>query len=893
MRTDLTPFPSRLVLVEDEPAHAEAIRRAIANSPHAVSLQVVGTLREYRDVVARQPPDLAMVDLLLPDGRAIDVLTSPPEAGAFPVLVITSHGDERVAVEAMKAGALDYVVKSPEAFASMLRIVERAWREWGLLRSRAEAENSLRTLFDAIPESLFMLDADGRVVAGNETFAARLGTTMDEALGRIAYDLLPVEVAARRRVWLAEALRTGQRAVYEDIRNGRWMQQHLCPVPGADGKPSKVVVFAVDTTERRAAEDQLRIERTRLQVAMRAAKAGAFEWDIRQDRTYWTPELYGLYGLSPEGRIDIGSWRPALHPDDIGHAEQAIHAALASGHYDEEFRVVWPDGSVHWIEARGLVEYDPVDQRPVRMVGINVDVTERHRMEDELREVTDRYKNLVETSFDWVWEVDADGRYTYASGRVRDLLGYEPEEIVGRTPFDLMDPDEATRVLAIWRDISARRAAFAALENTCRHKNGRAVVFETSGIPVVGPKGEFLGYRGMDRDITERRQLEAQFRQAQKLEAIGQLAGGIAHDFNNILAATMMHLELLQASPSLDAETRAALRDIAAENQRAVALTRQLLMFSRRSVLDTKTLDLNAVVGNVHRMLSRLVGEQVDLQFEGGVDLPPVEADAGMLEQVLMNLVLNARDAMPKGGRILLSTMQREFDGTSIAEHGSRRLGRFVCLSVADSGSGMAPETVTRIFEPFFTTKEAGKGTGLGLATVHGIVAQHKGWIEVESTEGKGSVFRVLLPAVGSAATVAAERVKDLRLRRGKETVLLVEDDRSLRVMVTRALTSLGYRVLEAANGQDAMRLWERHGAEIDVLFTDMVMPEGITGLELHDTLRAIKPTLVTIVSSGYSADLVNHGAPTESGVVYLPKPYNLSSLAALIRERLDRAARH
>lgn len=511
----------------------------------------------------------------------------------------------------------------------------------------------------------------------------------------------------------------------------------------------------------------------------------------------------------------------------------------------------------------------------------------RIRADLALRASEQRYRNLVETTFDWIWEVNAEGRYTYASPKVADLLGYRPDEILGRTPFDLMLPDEAARVGAKFREVSAQRIAFSSLENVNRHKDGRLVVLESSGVPIVDGNGKLLGYRGMDRDVTERKKLEDQLRQTQKLEAIGQLAGGVAHDFNNMLAAILMQVSVLQNEPALTEEMREGLGEVDTAARRAAALTRQLLMFSRRSVLAVKPLDLNDVINSLFKMLGRLIGEHIDLRFEGKANLPCVEADAGMLDQVLMNLVVNARDALPKGGRISVSTSQITFDQRAVLNYSERRPGDFVCLAVSDTGIGMDEATRTRIFEPFFTTKESGKGTGLGLATVHGIVAQHKGWLEVESELGKGSVFRVYLPALPAAAESQAAEPEKL-VPGGRETILLVEDEDVVRRIVGQVMRLLGYTVHEAANGMEAMKLWQRVGNTVDLLFTDMVMPEGMTGLELTEQLQQLRPKLRAIISSGYSHEIAQAGISTKAGITYLPKPYVTPTLAKTIRDALD-----
>jgi PAS domain S-box-containing protein len=413
--------------------------------------------------------------------------------------------------------------------------------------------------------------------------------------------------------------------------------------------------------------------------------------------------------------------------------------------------------------------------------------------------------------------------------------------------------------------------------------------FAPEDLPVLQALADYCG-GALERIRSEELAHESQvrYRQAQKLEAVGQLAGGVAHDFNNILAAMMMNLGMLQQRPGLEPEVREFLLDLGRETKRAASLTRQLLMYSRRSVLAIKPVDLNEVVENLLKMLRRLIDENVNLHFEATAGLPQVEADAGMLEQVVMNLVVNARDAMPRGGRILISTTAGEITETNHHSHPDARPGRFVCLATTDTSSGMSAETMGRLFEPFFTTKEAGRGTGLGLATLHGIVAQHRGWVEVESTVGMGSTFRVYLPAMAAPVPVPRTAGAAAPVQRGRETILLVEDDASLRQVATLALRSFGYGVTAAANGQEAVTLWQNGQGQFDLVLTDMVMPEGMTGLELVERLRQHRPALKAIISSGYSTEIIRPGVLTEAGVVYLPKPYETHVLAQIVRAVLD-----
>ena len=399
--------------------------------------------------------------------------------------------------------------------------------------------------------------------------------------------------------------------------------------------------------------------------------------------------------------------------------------------------------------------------------------------------------------------------------------------------------------------------------------------------------GRTVNYVAVKRDVTREMRLESQFRQAQKMEAIGQLAGGVAHDFNNILASTMMNLSLLQESEGLTPPIQETLKELMQEAERAANLTRQLLMFSRRSVLEMKVLDLNQLVTNLLKMLGRLIGEHIVVRFHRREGLPAVEADAGMIEQALVNLAVNARDAMPGGGALSIDIEAIQIDAERVQAQPQAEPGQFLCLSLADTGCGMDEATRQHIFEPFFTTKEAGKGTGLGLATVHGIVAQHRGWVEVESEVGKGTTLRVFLPASTRQAGERVETAKTATLR-GNEAILLVEDEAGVRRSVAQGLRLLGYAVLEAENGQAALRLWQQRSRKIDLLFSDMVMPGGLTGLDLAQKLREDSPELKVIISSGYNEDMAAHAKPLADDIVYLQKPYHLDLLSKTVRGCLD-----
>jgi signal transduction histidine kinase/CheY-like chemotaxis protein len=394
-------------------------------------------------------------------------------------------------------------------------------------------------------------------------------------------------------------------------------------------------------------------------------------------------------------------------------------------------------------------------------------------------------------------------------------------------------------------------------------------------------------------DITERLILESQLRHSVKMEAVGQLAAGVAHDFNNILTIIQGHADLLIQSKTLADANEKSVRQISAAAQRAGKLIKQLLMFSRKQVMQPAYLNLNEVISNLLPMLQGMCGSGITLQFFPGADLPALYVDIGMMEQVLLNLVINARDAMPGTGRLTISTSPQTLDPVAVVLNPEARPGRFICLTVTDTGCGMDPATLGRLFEPFFTTKDVGQGTGLGLATVYGIMKQHEGWVVVESQVGVGSTFTLFFPAAGKAAPAAARPIETQTSARqvmvtGSETILVAEDEPVLRDLVANILEFCGYKIYTAESGPAAIKVWEEHRSEIKLLLTDMVMPGGMTGRQLAENLREKDPNLKVVYTSGYSPGMAGKDIALLEGFNFLAKPYAPSKLAQVIRDCLD-----
>ncbi|MGD0258301.1 MAG: response regulator [Verrucomicrobiota bacterium] len=477
-----------------------------------------------------------------------------------------------------------------------------------------------------------------------------------------------------------------------------------------------------------------------------------------------------------------------------------------------------------------------------------------------------------------------DQRFVDVNQRLAQVSGHKREEMIGRTPAELF-LWEKPEVSDLWYEGLARQQLVRDQEAKLRNQTGALIEVHVSLSPIaLGGQPHVLL---LAQDISQRALLERQLRQAQKMEAIGQLAAGVAHDFNNILTVIQGHAGLLQQKVDSGSPQKKSVEQITSAAARAATLIRQLLMFSRKQVMQFRHLDLNDTLRNAIKMLERLVGEHVQIDFRPQSPIPAIHADSSMVEQIAMNLAVNARDAMPNGGRVSITTSLETIHRAPTPMDPERRDGEYICLTFRDNGTGMDTEVLSRIFEPFFTTKAVGKGTGLGLSTVFGIVRQHQGWLEVESKLNQGTTFRIYFPASRQAAE-KTELVADTTLRSGRETILVAEDEDTLREMVVQVLKIQGYTVLAAASGPHALEVWEQATRPVDLLLTDMVMPGGLMGSDLAERLSRQSPRLKVIYTSGYGPGMAGKDASLLEGRNFLPKPYSIGKLAQFVRECLD-----
>jgi two-component system cell cycle sensor histidine kinase/response regulator CckA len=648
--------------------------------------------------------------------------------------------------------------------------------------------------------------------------------------------------------------------------------------------PVRLVIAHADITVRKLAE----LAAERLADIVKFSEDAIIGKDLFGVVTSWNRGAEKIFGYSAAEMVGTSITR--LIPEARLPEETLILDRIRAGKSVEHFETkrLTKDGRL--IEVS--VTASPISDAQGRIVGASKvarDITARKAVENALHETKERFRELAENIEEVFWMTDqSKNEILYISPAFEKIWGRTCASLYSapREWLDAIHPEDRERIILA----AETKQANGTYDETYRilRPDGSERWIRDRAFPIHDDAGRIRRIVGTATDISETRQLEHQFRQSQKMEAIGQLAGGVAHDFNNILAAMMMQADLASFTEGLPAEARELLEEIKESAGRAANLTRQLLAFSRRQVIQARDIDLNDVVTSLAKMLQRTLGEDVHLQLNLHPRPVVTRADPGMLDQVLLNLVVNARDAMPSGGSLFIETSERTLTREEAAEIPESSPGRHVCLSVTDTGGGIDPKIASRIFEPFFTTKEPGKGTGLGLATVFGIVRQHGGSVTMKSAPGAGATFQILLPAKEGSVESQQVPVLPPKLVGGSETILLVEDDPSVRILTRVILERSGYRVVEASDGKEALRVWTLEKDSIDLLLTDIVMPGGMSGRELATRLREQNPNLRIIYTSGYSAEIAGRELTLQIGQNFIQKPVRPHQLLEVLRRSLD-----
>jgi two-component system cell cycle sensor histidine kinase/response regulator CckA len=752
---------NRILLIEDSPSDALMTRDALANQPFL--LEHVDRMAAAKEAMATRTFDLVLLDLGLPDSQGLETFLKLREFNSdIPVIVLASMIDEDVALNAVAAGAQDYI------------------------------------------EKRFVL-----------------------------------------RSTLPRAIR-----------------------------------YAI---ERSRTEESLRQNQSRLKEALKIARMGYWSRNIRTGELVWSDELFQIFGVDRATfGHDYESFLAIVHPDDRQRVSSDIDKALTDfAEFEHTYRILsGVEGRIVFERGRATTMRGGSDGQ---ISGTAQDVTERVRSDEALL-MRDRAMRAVSEGIVITDPNLPDNPIIYANPGFENMTGYSEHEVLGRNCRFLQGKDTDLETSDQLRTaIHERRGC--AVEILNYKKDGIAFWNKLRISAVRNENGDLTNFIGVQTDVTARRELTERFNQSQKMEAVGKLAGGVAHDFNNLLSVISGNTEvLLTMNPTVE-DTRLMLADIDEAAERATQLTQQLLAFSRQQQMIPQVVDINVILRNIERMLRRLIGEDIDLRTIFKPNIHRIKVDPGQLEQVIVNLTVNARDAMPSGGLLTLETAEIELDEKENPADSEDVKLHYVALVVSDTGCGMSPEVQSRVFEPFFTTKERGRGTGLGLSTVFGIVEQSEGRIQLESKEGVGTIFRVLFPICEEPISLVLVDAKSSTP--GNETILMVEDEEIVRRIAKLALVTQGYTVLEAANGRDALSVVESHPSPIHLLITDVVMP-GMSGGQLVEVLRHHHPEIRTLFMSGYTDDaMLRHGI-SEATNAFVKKPFKPTVLAAKVRQFLD-----
>ena len=764
-----------------------------------------------------------------------------------------------------------------------------------------ESEEKLRTLIESSHEMVFSKNRDGRYHTINLRAAAGLGgTCIEDIVGKTDYDLMSrVKADALRRADKQVMENDEAIEVEEVVCNSqgedRVYLSRKWPTYDNDGKVDGIACFAMDITESKKAEEALQESEERFRAFM---DNGPFQAQIK-DKTF--RYVFGDADILRERALTLEEFtRTTSHdtlPKDIADEIEAADRMVLEENVTVEMEqfLIMKNGEKRWFNNIKFPIHGLGGETEIG--GIAMDITERKRVVEALRESEEKYRSFIE-NFQGIAFRGKAGEFFrgFFNGAVEDITGYSADELVAGKPCwdQIVHPEDLADMQETAREATEALAAVD-VEYRIIHRDGRIRwvrelshrVFDDSE---KAPSAEGVVYDITDRKETEEtlRKTEEQLRQAQKLESVGRLAGGVAHDFNNLLTTMIGYLELISMEQGLSATTAEGVQEIRNSADRAAALTQQLLAFSRKQVLQPQVINLNRLITKLSKMLRRLIGEDINLNSELDSKLGQIKADPGQIEQVIMNLAINAKDAMPKGGTLTIETQGVYIDESYHHHHPQTAPGNYVLLAVSDTGHGMDEETKKHVFDPFYTTKKEGKGTGLGLSTVYGIVKQSDGFIWAHSEPGQGTTFKIYLPQRTGTIKQQEPLLVKQKAKGGTETILLVEDDESLRKLAKRILEGYGYGVIEAKNGIEALEITTKGDhPKIDLLVSDVIMPK-MSGKELADKLKEEYPRLGVLYISGYTDKGIAHHGVLDEGVSFLQKPFSPKSLAEKVREILD-----
>jgi len=760
-----------------------------------------------------------------------------------------------------------------------------------------ESEERFSSAFEHAPIGVALVSPAGRWLKVNRALCDLVGYSESELLTRTFQDIthpedLDADLENVRRLMAGE-IRSYQMEKRYIHKRGNFVTilLNVSLVRDAQGQSHYFISQIQDITERKRAEDELRESNEKFrQLADNITDVFWIRSPDRREVHYVSPGFERIWGRTVASLYaNPQQWSEFIVPEDRERVLRAFADLAGERPCTEiDYRIRRPDGEIRWVRLRGFQVRDAAEKL-IRLIGIVTDITERRHAIEELRESERRFSDMLRNLELIAVMLDRDGRMTYCNVYLLRLTGWTREAVIGQNWCQqFLPPESKEEMEGNFSALLANDPRAWHYEHEILTNGGARRLICWNNSVLRSASAEVIGVASIGEDITERTRLEAQLFQSQKMETVGKLAGGVAHEFNSIMTAIIGQSELLLIDLSPGHPLCKNAIEIRQAAERAATLTRQLLAFGRKQILQPGILNLNAILAGMESSLRHILGRGADLLIVPGADLKLVKADPGQIEQVVLNIVMNAADAMPNGGKLTLETANVSLDAEYVKPFPELKAGEFVMLAITDTGAGMTADVKARVFEPFFSTKGVGQGTGLGLSTCDGIVRQSGGHLAVYSEIGQGATFKIYLPEIEAEATASAPRVDSVDLPRGTETILLVEDDPALLEMATTLLRRLGYTVLPASDGLEALRLKKRRDVgHIDLLFTDVVMPH-MNGKELADRVRALYPHTKTLFTSAFTENAIVHQGILNKGVVLLQKPFTPSALAHKLREVLD-----
>ncbi len=909
LRGDRNRQPLSVLIVEDCEGLSSLLQHAfVADGYRADSAP---TLQAAQEALSEVAYDVALIDYHLPDGFGDSLLDTlhltQPQCAC---IMMTGDLDPSLSVTWMKRGAAAYVHK-PFHPDYLLELCAKARREQSLLRMPALLEKKIEEQNKANEQlaenqeilSLFMKHSpvytyikdvtatQSRVLIASENFLEMVGISGSQMANKTMEELFPPDFAAKITADDWAVVKNGNVLRLDEELNGKSYITIKFPIL-RDGR-TLLAGTTVDVTERRQAENALKQRESYLSAIIENQPGLVWLKDAESCFLAVNQAFVTSCGrTSPDqiiGKTDLDIWPRELAEKYQSDDRRTMQSA-SSITVEEPISI---EGQSRWFET---FKKPVIDEKGhiIGTTGYSRDVTKRKQAAEELKKNESLFRSITENAFDLISLLDMNCHYVYCNPSYPFVLGYSIEELIGRSAFELVHPEDRLEIQAAFEKAIQGQIVNHAFELRLLDKNGAvkwvnhraSLLLNADHVPVQ------ILLMGTDvtahkREEEQKEKLETQLLQAQKMESIGRLAGGVAHDFNNMLGVILGHAELALENTTPSQSIYADLQEIRKAAERSAGLTKQLLAFARKQTAAPKVLHLNETIEGMLQMIRRLIGEQIELKWQPSPDIGPVKIDPTQIDQILVNLCVNARDAIDGSGHIQIETRALVFDEETCAGHVGMSPGDYIRLSVKDSGCGMDAETVSQIFEPFFTTKGVGKGTGLGLATVYGIVKQNHGIIEVDSSIGNGTTFHVYLPQHGAPASLNPDASGAASTKPSAETVLLVEDEPAILTMTKNMLQRQGYTVLAAASSSEAIHMAQDHNGKIDVLITDVVMPE-MNGRDLARTLLSLFPNLKRLFMSGHTADVLAHHGMLDEGVHFIQKPFTRKALIDKIIDALE-----